>query len=152
MRVEFRRPNGATRYRGDSSAQCFLSRTFRRRALTGIVIGIAVASCGVAVATSSAAKPPAPFHAPNPSAAVSTGFDLQGHRGTRGLRPEDTLPAFAKALDIGVRTLELDTGVSKDGVVVVSHDSFINPLVCTDTAPADAGDPAFPYVGKYFTI
>jgi glycerophosphoryl diester phosphodiesterase len=54
-------------------------------------------------------------------------FDLQGHRGTRGLAPENTLPAFATALQIGVTTLELDVGVTKDGVVVVSHDRALNP-------------------------
>lgn len=54
-------------------------------------------------------------------------FDLQGHRGTRGLAPENTLPAFARALSIGVSTLELDVGVTQDGVVVVSHDSVLNP-------------------------
>jgi glycerophosphoryl diester phosphodiesterase len=54
-------------------------------------------------------------------------FDLQGHRGTRGLAPENTLVAFARALGLGVATLELDTGVTRDGVVVVSHDSRLNP-------------------------
>ncbi len=54
-------------------------------------------------------------------------FDLQGHRGARGLAPENTLPAFATALSLGVSTLELDTSVSKDGVVVVSHDARLNP-------------------------
>jgi glycerophosphoryl diester phosphodiesterase len=54
-------------------------------------------------------------------------LDLQGHRGARGLRPENTLPAFAHALSLGVTTLELDTGVTKDGVVVVSHDPALNP-------------------------
>ena len=54
-------------------------------------------------------------------------FDLQGHRGARGLMPENTLPAFAKALEIGVTTLELDTLVTKDGVVVISHDAMLNP-------------------------
>ncbi len=54
-------------------------------------------------------------------------FDLQGHRGARGLRPENTLSAFAHALAIGVSTLELDTGVTRDGVVVVSHDTALNP-------------------------
>lgn len=54
-------------------------------------------------------------------------FDLQGHRGARGLRPENTLSAFAEALRIGVRTLELDCAVTKDGVVVVSHDPELNP-------------------------
>lgn len=54
-------------------------------------------------------------------------FDLQGHRGARGLRPENTLTGFAHALSIGVSTLELDTGVTRDGVVVVSHDAALNP-------------------------
>lgn len=63
------------------------------------------------------------------AAACATPFDLQGHRGTRGLRPENTLPAFAKALEIGVDTLELDTNVTRDGVVVVMHDRRLNPDV-----------------------
>ena len=54
-------------------------------------------------------------------------FDLQGHRGARGLRPENTLAAFRHALELGVATLELDCGVTRDGVVVVSHDSMLNP-------------------------
>ncbi|WP_282605040.1 glycerophosphodiester phosphodiesterase family protein [Pelagibius sp. Alg239-R121] len=49
-------------------------------------------------------------------------FDAQGHRGARGLRPENSLPAFDVALSIGVTTLELDTVVTKDSVVVVHHD------------------------------
>jgi len=58
---------------------------------------------------------------------LSYAFDLQGHRGARGLAPENTLPAFATALSLGVTTLELDTSVTKDGVVVVSHDARLNP-------------------------
>jgi glycerophosphoryl diester phosphodiesterase len=54
-------------------------------------------------------------------------FDLQGHRGARGLAPENTLPAFARALAIGVTTLELDVGLTEDGVVVVHHDRRLNP-------------------------
>ncbi len=54
-------------------------------------------------------------------------FDLQGHRGARGLAPENTLPAFARALSLGVTTLELDIGLSRDGVVVVAHDPALNP-------------------------
>lgn len=54
-------------------------------------------------------------------------LDLQGHRGARGLMPENTLPAFAHALAIGVTTLELDCAITKDGIVVVSHDSILNP-------------------------
>ena len=54
-------------------------------------------------------------------------FDLEGHRGARGLAPENTLPGFAKALSIGVSTLELDTGVTRDGVVVISHERGLVP-------------------------
>ncbi len=60
-----------------------------------------------------------------PSAAVA--FDLQGHRGARGLAPENTLEAFTAARAIGVTTLELDLAMTKDGVLVVSHDSRLNP-------------------------
>ena len=58
---------------------------------------------------------------------LACAFDLQGHRGARGLAPENTLPAFAAALSLGVSTLELDTSITKDGVVVVSHDARLNP-------------------------
>ena len=54
-------------------------------------------------------------------------FDLQGHRGARGLAPENTIPGFETALKIGVTTLELDTAMTKDNVLVVSHDSRLNP-------------------------
>lgn len=56
-------------------------------------------------------------------------FDLQGHRGARGLAPENTLAGFAAALAAGVDTLELDVGVTRDGVVVVCHDRRLNPDV-----------------------
>lgn len=59
-------------------------------------------------------------------------FDLQGHRGARGLLPENTLPAYEEALRIGVSTLELDVGVSSDGVVVISHDRALNPEITRD--------------------
>jgi glycerophosphoryl diester phosphodiesterase len=54
-------------------------------------------------------------------------LDIQGHRGARALMPENTLPAFAKALAIGVTTLEMDCAITRDGVLVVSHDSTLNP-------------------------
>jgi len=60
-------------------------------------------------------------------------FDLQGHRGARGLAPENTLPAFAAALSLGVSTLELDTAITRDGVVVVSHDARLNPDITRGT-------------------
>ena len=54
-------------------------------------------------------------------------FDLEAHRGGRALRPENTLPSFANALSMGVDTLELDMGVTRDGIVVVSHERGLNP-------------------------
>lgn len=54
-------------------------------------------------------------------------FDLQGHRGARGLLPENTLAAFQKALDLGVDTIECDMAITKDGVVVIHHDLWLNP-------------------------
>ncbi len=70
------------------------------------------------------------------AAAVTTqaaAFDLQGHRGARGLAPENTLPAFARALAIGVTTLELDAGLTEDGVVVVAHDRRLNADIARGT-------------------
>lgn len=60
-------------------------------------------------------------------AAPAQAFDLEGHRGARGLAPENTLPAFATALGIGVTTLELDVNLSSDGHLVVSHDPVLQP-------------------------
>ncbi|MCS6967349.1 MAG: glycerophosphodiester phosphodiesterase [Cytophagales bacterium] len=57
-------------------------------------------------------------------------FDLQGHRGARGLLPENTIPSMLKALDCGVNTLEMDVVISKDKKVVVSHEPFLNHKIC----------------------
>ena len=56
---------------------------------------------------------------------------IQGHRGCRGLFPENSLPAFAHALKIGVRVLEMDVCISSDGQVVVSHEPVMNALYTT---------------------
>jgi glycerophosphoryl diester phosphodiesterase len=60
-------------------------------------------------------------------------FDLEAHRGGRGLRPENTLASFGNALQLGVTTLELDTGITKDGQVLVTHEPRILSLQCQDT-------------------
>src|SRR5687767_11751574 len=60
-------------------------------------------------------------------AGTANAFDLQGHRGARGLSPENTLAAFETALRIGVTTLELDLAMTRDDVLVVSHDRRLNP-------------------------
>jgi glycerophosphoryl diester phosphodiesterase len=83
----------------------------------------------VTLAVSLGASPAAATDSPGPEAPQTAGktVDLIGHRGARGLRPENTLPAFAEALSIGVSAIELDAGVSRDGVVVVTHDQVLNP-------------------------
>ncbi|MFZ1397948.1 MAG: glycerophosphodiester phosphodiesterase family protein [Candidatus Promineifilaceae bacterium] len=75
------------------------------------------------------------------------GFDAEGHRGARGLRPENTLPAFETALDLGVTTLELDLHFTQDGQVVVWHDPIIDDTKChlpDDPADPEAPDPRNP--------
>ncbi len=71
---------------------------------------------------------------PPPHSGVVQGFDLQGHRGARGLMPENSLPAFETALALGVTTLELDTVMTADGVVVVHHDRRLSPPRTRDAA------------------
>jgi glycerophosphoryl diester phosphodiesterase len=59
-------------------------------------------------------------------------FDIQGHRGCRGLMPENSIPGFLKAMDIGVTTIEMDVVISADGKVVVSHDPYISAQFCVN--------------------
>lgn len=61
-------------------------------------------------------------------------IDVQGHRGARGLLPENTIPAFLKAVELGVTTLELDLAVTKDRQLVVSHEPFMNHLIALDSS------------------
>ena len=82
------------------------------------------------------------------AAAQAASFDLQAHRGGRGETTEESLRAFAKALELGVSTLELDVVLTKDRQPLVWHDPTIQPEKCVDTASAFAGDPLYPYVGK----
>lgn len=57
-------------------------------------------------------------------------FDLQGHRGARGVRPENSIPAFILALDSGVTTIEMDLAVTKDKQIVVSHEPWMSAEIC----------------------
>lgn len=57
-------------------------------------------------------------------------IDWQGHRGARGLLPENTIPAFLKALEYPVTTLELDVVISQDGKVVISHEPWMVAAIC----------------------
>lgn len=112
-----------------------------------LILVWAVAACGIPAQspppTSEPTASPAPVMTDPPSAV----FDVQGHRGARGLRPENTLPAFEIALDLGVTTLELDLHFSADNQVVIWHDPAIDPAKCRVNPAAslsvpdpDAGD------------
>ncbi|MBX6387213.1 MAG: glycerophosphodiester phosphodiesterase, partial [Microbispora sp.] len=74
--------------------------------------------------------------------------ELHGHRGARGLRPENTLPGLAFALELGVDALEFDVAMSADGQLVLTHDLHVSAVTSADTGMAVPGDEMFPYVGK----
>lgn len=73
---------------------------------------------------------------------IQVSFDKQGHRGCRGLMPENTWPAMKTALDIGVTTLEMDVVISQDKEVVLSHEAFFNHEITTkpDGSPVTAAE------------
>ena len=77
---------------------------------------------------------------------LPAGFDLQGHRGARGLKPENTLPAFETALDLLVTTLEFDLHLTGDDEIVVWHDPVVDASKCglRFGAPSDVPDPEDP--------
>src|SRR5437588_9586168 len=56
---------------------------------------------------------------------------VHGHRGARAIFPENTLPAFEYAIAQGVDVLELDVAVTRDNILVVSHDPTMNPVICS---------------------
>lgn len=83
-----------------------------------------------------------------PVDAESPDFDLQAHAGGRGQATGESLHAFAKSIELGVSTLELDVNITKDHQPLVWHDAIIEPQQCVDTGPVFTGDPSYPYVGK----
>lgn len=98
-----------TNKRADYASHCDDPMTLRR-----LIAGIAIAGlCLTATACTS--------DAPVGEVNLPTGFDLQAHRGGRDARPENTLPAFAYALTVGVTTIEMDMVITADGVPVVHH-------------------------------
>ena len=72
-------------------------------------------------------------------------IEIQGHRGARGLLPENTIPAFERAVELGVDVLELDLGMTRDGVLVVHHDRALDPDRTRDAAGAWLAPPG-PFV------
>jgi glycerophosphoryl diester phosphodiesterase len=73
-------------------------------------------------------------------------LDIEAHRGGRALRPENTLTSFANALSMGVDTLELDMGVTRDHVIVISHERWLNPDLARAPDGAYVAPPGVPYV------
>ena len=111
---------------------------FSRRA--ALALTALVGAAGVAAFTAALAESPAAV-----SARLGA-FDIEAHRGGRALRPENTLQSFANALSMGVDTLELDMGVTKDGVVVVSHERGLNPDLARGPDGRYLPPPGIPYV------
>jgi glycerophosphoryl diester phosphodiesterase len=66
--------------------------------------------------------------------AMTRQIEIIGHRGARGLFPENTIEGFRQCLELGVRSFELDVGLTADGVVVVNHDLALNPAITCDAA------------------
>ena len=67
----------------------------------------------------------------NTSSMKQFSFDKEGHRGCRGLMPENTIPAMLKAIDLGVNTLEMDIVFTSDNVAILSHEPFFNHEITT---------------------
>ncbi|MGV9302438.1 glycerophosphodiester phosphodiesterase family protein [Nonomuraea sp. NPDC003727] len=74
--------------------------------------------------------------------------EIHGHRGARGLWPENTLPGLSHAMELGVHALELDVALTADRRLVLTHDLTVSAVTSADTRPLTAQDPLFPYVGK----
>jgi glycerophosphoryl diester phosphodiesterase len=73
-------------------------------------------------------------------------FDIEAHRGGRALFPENTLQSFANALSMGVNTLELDIGVTRDAAIVVSHERKLNPDLARSAEGVYVAPPGIPFI------
>ncbi|MBC7386578.1 MAG: glycerophosphodiester phosphodiesterase [Cryobacterium sp.] len=99
----------------------FYSSQTVRKSLCFVSSGLLLAACST---------PPVPPSEPAKPAFVN--FEVQGHRGARGMRSENTLAAFRYALESGVDALEMDLLMTKDNVLVVHHNPHLNPETCLD--------------------
>ncbi len=77
---------------------------------------------------------------------ITAAFDIEAHRGGRALFPENTLVSFAGALSMGVSTLELDIGVTRDGAIVISHERGLNPDLARGADGSYVAAPGTPFV------
>ncbi|WP_067687969.1 glycerophosphodiester phosphodiesterase [Nocardia jejuensis] len=114
------------------------------RVFVGVGVAVAVLGSAACASAPEQGSTPTTTAIANPHRA----FDLQAHRGGRGMTVEESLPGFAKAIELGVSTLELDIVLTRDRVPLVWHDPSIQAEKCADTAPATPEDPLFPYVGR----
>src|SRR3954468_5902146 len=99
-------------------------RRFQMRRFRAVLVLAALAGLAVPAA------PAAAHHGDHHGARA---FDLEAHRGGRGLRPENTLASFGKALQLGVTPLELATATTREGRVLATHEPRVLPLLCQDT-------------------
>ncbi|QYC37888.1 Glycerophosphoryl diester phosphodiesterase precursor [Nonomuraea coxensis DSM 45129] len=74
--------------------------------------------------------------------------EIHGHRGARGLWPENTLPGMSRTMELGVHALELDVALTADRRLVLTHDLTVSAVTSADRRPLREGDPLHPYVGK----
>lgn len=74
------------------------------------------------------------------ASSVSQQLDIQGHRGCRGLMPENSIAGFLKAIDLGVTTLELDVVISRDSQVLVSHEPWLSSIICKSPTGEDIAE------------
>jgi glycerophosphoryl diester phosphodiesterase len=86
------------------------------KTISALLLSAALMTACKTSAPTSQEKPPLPT------------FDLEGHRGARGLMPENTIPAMRKAIDLGMTTLEMDAHITRDNQVIIAHDDYFNPL------------------------
>src|SRR5262245_31517689 len=111
-----------------------------RREAAGIFQGLALLVRGFALVVCEDGRQGLSLPPVIPAMAPTESVLVQGHRGARAHRPENTLPAFEYALEIGVDVLELDLAITRDGVLVVSHDPYVDPARCQPVAPGASGD------------
>jgi glycerophosphoryl diester phosphodiesterase len=78
----------------------------------------------------------------------SASFELQGHRGARGLRPENTLPSFELALDLGVDAIETDVHLTSDGVPILCHEPILDARLCRACRPGVPGPETKPFLAR----
>jgi glycerophosphoryl diester phosphodiesterase len=83
---------------------------------------------------------------------MSTLFELQGHRGARAIYPENTLPSFEAALDVGVSSIETDVHLTRDGVAVLCHDPLLCDPPCRPLRPGSAASSAMPPLVSRLTL